>query len=60
MSFTVTWTGPTGRERRKAQTAADALRLWTAYQQEAANMVIKDGAGARLTPEALAERARRP
>jgi hypothetical protein len=56
MSFTVTWTGPTGRERRKVQTAADALRVWTTYHQDAANMVIKDDTGARLTPEALARK----
>ena len=53
MAFTVTWIGPSGRERRKAQTAADALRLWTAYHKDASNMVIKDDGGSRLTAAAL-------
>ena len=54
MPYTVTWTGPIGRERKKAQTAADALRWWTTYNREATNMVIKDDAGQRLKPEDLA------
>ena len=53
MPFTVTWTGPTGPERKKAQTAADALRWWTTYHREAAKMVIKDDAGQRWTPDDL-------
>ncbi len=53
MPFTVTWTGPTGPERKKAQTAADALRWWTTYNREAAKMVIKDDAGQRWTPDDL-------
>ena len=56
MPFTVTWTGPTGPVRKKAQTAADALRWWTTYKREAANMVIKDDAGLRVTPDDLAKR----
>ena len=55
MPFTVTWTGPTGPERKKAQTAADALRWWTTYHREAAKMVIKDDAGQRVTPDTLAK-----
>jgi hypothetical protein len=53
MPFTVTWTGPTGPVRKKAQTAADALRWWTTYSREAANMVIKDDRGQRVTPDGL-------
>ena len=55
MPFIVTWTGPTGPERKKAQTAADALRWWTTYHREAAKMVIKDDAGQRVTPDDLAK-----
>ncbi len=55
MPYTVNWTGPTGPVRKKAQTAADALRWWTTYNREAANMVIKDDAGQRWTPEELAK-----
>ena len=29
MPFLVTWTGPNGPERKKAATAADALRWWS-------------------------------
>jgi hypothetical protein len=54
MPFTVSWKGPTGPVRKKAETPADALRWWTTYNREAANMVIKDDAGRRLTPEDLA------
>ncbi|EYD75317.1 hypothetical protein Rumeso_03104 [Rubellimicrobium mesophilum DSM 19309] len=43
--------------RKKAQTAADALRWWTTYHREAANMVIKDDAGQRLTPDDLTKLA---
>ncbi len=57
MPYTVQWTGPTGPERKKAQTAADALRWWTAYHREAAKMVIKDDAGQRVTPDELARLA---
>ena len=57
MPFTVTWTGPTGPERKKAQTAADALRWWTTYNREAAKMVIKDDAGQRVTTDELARLA---
>lgn len=57
MPYTVTWTGPTGPVRKKAQTAADALRWWTTYHREAANMVIKDDAGQRLTPDDLTKLA---
>ena len=53
MPYTVTWTGPTGPERKKAATAADALRWWTTYKREAAKMVIKDDAGQRVTPDEL-------
>lgn len=59
MSFTVQWTGPTGPERKKAVTAADALRWWTAYHREATKMVIKDDAGQRVTPDDLATLAER-
>jgi len=55
MPFTVTWIGPIGPERKKAQTAADALRWWTTYNREAAKMVIKDDAGQRVTPDDLAK-----
>ena len=55
MPFTVQWTGPSGPERKKAQTPADALRWWTTYSREAANMVIKDEAGQRVKPEELAK-----
>ncbi len=55
MPYTVNWTGATGPVRKKAQTAADALRWWTTYNREAANMVIKDDAGQRWTPEELAK-----
>ncbi len=57
MPFTVTWTGPTGPVRKKAQTPADAYRWWATYQREATNMVIKDDAGQRLTPQDLAKLA---
>jgi hypothetical protein len=59
MPFTMTWTGPIGPERKKAQTAADALRLWTTYHREAAKMVIKDDAGQRVTPGDLEKLAGR-
>ncbi|TNC62063.1 hypothetical protein [Rubellimicrobium roseum] len=55
MPFTVQWTGPTGPVRKKAPTAADALRWWTTYNREAANMVIKDDTGQRWTPDDLAK-----
>ena len=55
MPFTVTWTGPIGPERKKAQTAADALRWWSTYNREAVKMVIKDDAGLRVTPDDLAK-----
>ncbi len=54
MPYTVTWTGPNGPVRKKAQTAADALRFWTTYNPEAAKMVIKDDAGQRVTSDDLA------
>ena len=57
MPYTVQWTGPTGPERKKAQTAADALRWWTAYNREATKMVIKDDTGQRVTPDELAKLA---
>ncbi|WP_210526693.1 hypothetical protein [Rubellimicrobium arenae] len=60
MPFTVTWTGPTGPVRKKAQTATDALRWWTTYNREAANMVIKDDQGQRVTPDDLTRLVDRP
>ena len=57
MPFTVTWTGPTGPVRKKAQTAVDALRWWSTYNREAANMVIKDDQGQRVTPDDLTKLA---
>ena len=59
MPFTVTWTGPNGPERKKAATAADALRWWSTYNREATKMVIKDDAGQRLTPDDLADLVKR-
>ena len=59
MPYTVQWTGPTGPERKKAATAADALRWWTAYHREARKMVIKDDAGQRVSPDYLARLADR-
>ena len=59
MPYTVTWTGPNGPERKRAQTAADALRCWTSYNREAAKMVIKDDAGQRVKPDELAKLADR-
>jgi hypothetical protein len=60
MPYIVSWTGPTGPERKKAQTAAEALRWWTTNQREAAKMVIKDDAGQRVTPAELAKLAACP
>ena len=54
MPYVVTWTGPTGPERKKASTAADALRWWSMYHPVATKFVIKDEAGQRVTPEDLA------
>jgi hypothetical protein len=48
MTYIVTWTGPVGRERKKASTAAIALGFWNAYSRDATNFVIKDEAGARV------------
>ena len=60
MPYTLTWTGPAGPERKKAATAADALRWWTTYKREAAKMVIKDDAGQRVTPDELEKLVGRP
>ena len=57
MPYTVQWVGPTGPERKKAATAADALRWWTAYHREATKMVIKDDGGQRVTPSDLSRLA---
>jgi hypothetical protein len=59
MSYVVTWTGATGPERKRASTAAEALRWWTMYHRVATKMVIKDEAGQRVSPEDLAARADR-
>ena len=45
--------------RGSPSTAADALRLWTTYKQEAAKMVIKDDLGQRVTVDELARLADR-
>jgi hypothetical protein len=52
MSYTITWVGPTGPPRKKASSAAEALRVHTAYGS-LKNFISKDEAGRRVSTDEL-------
>ena len=53
MTYTVTWNGPHGWERKKASSADMALGFLRSRSADASNFVIKDEAGKRVSADDL-------